>query len=833
MKNLLRYFWTGLIVLVAAAAAGAADWPTYRHDNRRSGVTAEQIDAARLQQQWLWRSPQAPRPAWAGPAAVDAYHGIGGLVSMRNYDPAFHVAAAGGRVYFGSTADDSVRCLDAATGKVIWVFTTDAAVRVAPTVAASPSRSSGQVRVYFGSDDGYAYCVRADDGKLVWRHGPTAGQRRILHDGRMISLRPCRTGVLLNAGTAYFAASMLPWEESFLCAVDAGTGRPQGPGRYVRMHETVTLEGPMAASADRLYVPQGRVGPMVFDLAGGERAGDLGSAGGGSFLSLTDDGRVVHGHGNKTGWLAESDARSCRRLAMMGGARDMVVADGAGYMLTDRAVGCVDRKTGKARWSKPLRNFHALILAGDTLFAGGDDRLTAFKAADGEQVWTQRVRGKAHGLAVADGKLLVSTDEGYVYCFAPGAAPPESEAGPSGQGQPPEPVDPQPITLAMGPYLQFTGLETAVVRWETAEPSPTILEYGIGEQFRRVESSEKKTRHLAKLTGLRRNNTYAYVIRATAGGKLRSIAAQSFDTFFNYSLPNVADAPAPFPQDNMSGVCAAAAEQIIKATGVTDGVCLVLGSGEGRLAYELARRSRLKVIGVDADAAAVAAARRALMPTGAYGVRVAIHHVDSLAELPFVGDFANLIVSDRVLSTGRCAGDAVEMLRVLRPGGVAYLGCPAGASKKVSDNELRAWFAGASLEPKIARDEGGRWASFVRPPVEGAGVWSHQYGLADNATYGGETLRGARTTHELRGQWLGRPGPRYQPDRSGRKPGPLAVNGRLFGQGLRRIVALDAYNGCILWSLEIPQFGRFNIPRDTGNWCADDAHVFAVVKSRC
>ncbi|HUS46598.1 MAG TPA: PQQ-binding-like beta-propeller repeat protein [Phycisphaerae bacterium] len=832
MNNLLRYLWIGAIGLSAASTGTAADWPAYRHDSRRSGAAAEQIDAARLRQQWVWKSSQPPRPAWAGVAAVDAYHGITGLVSMRDYDPVFHVAAAGGCVYFGSSADDSVRCLDAATGKVKWVYTTDAPVRIAPTVAGGPSTGSGQGNVYFGSDDGYAYCVTAEDGKLLWKFSPTADERRILHDGRMISLRPCRTGVVVEGGTAYFAASMLPWEDSFLCAVDAKSGQPTGPGRYVSLQEIVSLEGPMVASADRLFQSQGRVAPKVFDRADGKAVGDLPAAGG-SFLVLTDDSRLLQGYGTTTGYIAETDATTGRRAGTIGRGRDMVVSGGAGYVLTGRNLGCTDRKTGQARWSKPLANFRAIILAGDTVFAGGDDRVTAFKASDGAELWTHQVRGRAYGLAAADGKLIVSTDEGYVYCFAPAGGAAGAEAGASDKAQPMGPVDPQPITLAMGPYLQFAGADTAEVRWETAEPSATIIEYGIGEQFRKIEVSGKKTSHSAKLTGLKRNSTYTYIIRATVGDKLRSTAAQTFDTFFNYSVPGVPDGPSPFPSDELSAASAAAAEQILSATGVTDGVCLVLGSGEGRLAYELARRSRLRVIGVDSDAAAVAAARRALLPTGAYGVRVAIHHVASLDELPFVGDFANLIVSDRLLWTGRCAGSAVEMLRVLKPGGAAYLGGPAAAPGKASEKDLRAWFAAASLEPKIAEVGGGLWASFVRPPAKGAGAWSHQYGLADNAAFGGETLEGARTTSQLRTQWLGRPGPRYQPDRSGRKPAPLAVNGRLFGQGLKRIVAMDAWNGSILWSLEIPQFGRFNIPRDTGNWCADDDHVFAAVGNRC
>jgi len=52
-------------------------------------------------------------------------------------------------------------------------------------------------------------------------------------------------------------------------------------------------------------------------------------------------------------------------------------------------------------------------------------------------------------------------------------------------------------------------------------------------------------------------------------------------------------------------------------------------------------------------------------------------------------------------------------------------------------------------------------------------------------------------------------------------------------QGLHRMIAIDAYNGSIHWSLEIPDFERFNVPRDCSNWCADETHVFAAIRDRC
>ncbi|MCH2580257.1 MAG: PQQ-binding-like beta-propeller repeat protein, partial [Planctomycetes bacterium] len=67
-------------------------------------------------------------------------------------------------------------------------------------------------------------------------------------------------------------------------------------------------------------------------------------------------------------------------------------------------------------------------LAGDTVFAGGVDDVAAFRTSDGEQVWTGTVEGGVYGLAVADGALFVSTDQGRIACFRPGKGKAKSVA---------------------------------------------------------------------------------------------------------------------------------------------------------------------------------------------------------------------------------------------------------------------------------------------------------------------------------------------------------------------------------------------------------------------
>ena len=68
-------------------------------------------------------------------------------------------------------------------------------------------------------------------------------------------------------------------------------------------------------------------------------------------------------------------------------------------------------------WKAPCTLRHALTLAGDTLIAGGADKVSAYDAASGKVVWEQEVDGAAHGLTVANGRLFVSTDKGLIYAF--------------------------------------------------------------------------------------------------------------------------------------------------------------------------------------------------------------------------------------------------------------------------------------------------------------------------------------------------------------------------------------------------------------------------------
>ena len=169
----------------------------------------------------------------------------------------------GESLFFGSSADGKVYAMDVRTGRVRWSVRTGGPVRLAPTV--------WRDRVYVGSDDGWVYCLNAADGSVRWRFHAAPSDQQLLGHGRMISLWPVRTGVLVDQGKAYFAAGVFPAEGLYLYCVDAETGKviwrndafAQG-GRG-----EVSPQGYMLASLEKLFLPSGRGIPGVFNRADG------------------------------------------------------------------------------------------------------------------------------------------------------------------------------------------------------------------------------------------------------------------------------------------------------------------------------------------------------------------------------------------------------------------------------------------------------------------------------------------------------------------------------------------------------------------------------------
>lgn len=769
-----------LVTVVASAAPNpVGDWPTYRHDNARSGCTSESL-AVPLTLRWVYIPIHPPQPAWTAPAKRPREGFI--LRHRVIFDDAFQVAVVGEFVYFGSSADNKVYALDAGTGQQRWSFFTGGPVRLAPAVWKN--------RVFVGSDDGFVYCLSADSGQLLWKKRGGPNDEKLLGSGKMISRWPIRTGVLLDEDIVYFGAGIFPHENVYLCAVRAEDGAIIWENDTISEEDAyrneLSPQGYLLAAGNKLFVPSGRALPVAFDQATGQaifnpkygwREEQAGGVIGGTYAVLAGD-QIYTGTQNhllaldqqtgKTGfaWFPGRRLTVNGNMAYLATGSEILAMDRLKYAEASRRRNSLEFKIKTLRanlvkaqddkrqklqqelrtteselnehhrghimpavtWHVPSECDAELIVSTDLVLAGGQDKVNAYSRKSGELVWDAKVDGKASGLAVANGRLYVSTDTGKIYCFA--------------QDLP----------------------------------------------------SKRKTDIVERIV---------------------------------HPVTN------PYPKDELTEIYEAAAEAIVTETGVTKGYCLVLGAEHGRLAYELARRTDLTIIGVEADPDKVQAARLALDAAGLYGQRIAIDHAD-LSALPYSNYFANLIVSDTFLLTGQIPGEPSSLARHLKPcGGTICLGVPANVGERaaaLSSEQLQSWFARLQLGQCRINETNGLWAILQRGPLPGAGSWTHQYAEPGNTACSDDLL----LSGPLGLLWFGEPGDAPMVNRHDAAASPLAVNGCLFIQGENIVMAYDSYNGMLLWKREIPGAMRTRLKKsECGNLAASDDSFFIAVGQKC
>ncbi|MGA2500460.1 MAG: PQQ-binding-like beta-propeller repeat protein [Tepidisphaeraceae bacterium] len=186
----------------------ASQWPAYRHDAQRSGSTPDTIPA---QPRVLWTATIGERPV--GPIAQDWRDNF----YIRS--PVGPPVVAHGMIYVTRPDAHQVIAMDARTGQPCWTFTATGRVDTAPTIHRG--------LCLFGCKSGWVYCLRADDGGLVWRLRAAPTDERIIAYGQLESPWPVPGSVLVADNVAYFAAGRHPLADGgvFVFAVNPATGK--------------------------------------------------------------------------------------------------------------------------------------------------------------------------------------------------------------------------------------------------------------------------------------------------------------------------------------------------------------------------------------------------------------------------------------------------------------------------------------------------------------------------------------------------------------------------------------------------------------------------------
>lgn len=286
----------------------------------------------------------------------------------------------------------------------------------------------------------------------------------------------------------------------------------------------------------------------------------------------------------------------------------------------------------------------------------------------------------------------------------------------------------------------------------------------------------------------------------------------------------------PYPEDSLTTLYEQAARYILDQMGTTNrGYCLVFGGGEGRLAYELAKRSGFTMLAVEEDDAKVNLGRSILEEADVYGERITLHK-SSLDSLRYTDYAAALVVSDSIIADGECTGSAAEMYRMVRPhGGVALIGQPSGCPNELNRSDLENWLNDGGLSYQIIEDPNGLWARIDRGPLPGAGEWTQVWANNANTHCSGDT----RITNNSQVLWFGEPGPGIMVDRHWRPAPPLYKAGKLITPGFDVVVCSDAYNGARLWDLTVPNSARAAVVRNCGGITMDNDYVYIAAEEKC
>ena len=420
----------------------ARQWPCYRHDAFRSGSTTGQVPRGL---KILWATPLGGRPE--GVIAEDW------RCDYFIRDPIGPPVAANGLVYVTRPDAHQVLALDGKTGSIRWAFTANGRVDTAPTIHRG--------LCLFGCKSGWVYCLRADDGSMVWRLRAAPLDERIVAYGQIESPWPVPGSVLVVDDVVYFAAGRHSLADGgiLVFAVEPASGRT----RWVQRLDSVPQRqfyGSSGLEFDNFDLLQCEgdavaMSRWLFDRTTGritcrEKAGfaRLGTGGPGVMFPR---GSWSYAPANETEQWPErplvrplavfrentlygcsQDRRTLLRRDFRLDAGEKFDAEWfSGWTTYSRAGKGGDlwrsqRVARGATWTTALppaplakNSVSAMILAGNALFvACSQGGLVVFDTADGRAISHLEVPPPVwDGMAAAEGHLILSTQDGHVICL--------------------------------------------------------------------------------------------------------------------------------------------------------------------------------------------------------------------------------------------------------------------------------------------------------------------------------------------------------------------------------------------------------------------------------
>lgn len=387
----LPFFLFGAVAVgCLTSECWSADWPQWRYDAGRSACSPQSLPD-KLYLQWQRKYPPLTPAFWQV------------RQERVQFDAGYEPIVVGKTLLFGSSRNDRVTALDTNTGAERWRFYADGPIRMAP--------AAWDDKAYFSSDDGHLYCLGIEDGGLIWKRRASPSARKVIGNGRLISVWPARGGPVVDRGRVYFAAGVWPFEGILVYALDAKTGEVLwmndrcGSLYLQHPHAAMSFGGPspqgyLLIDGDRLIVPSSRAFPAFFDLASGQ-------------LDVFDFGHGGHGS-IPGGWFVATDKES--RLVV-----DPEINteghDAGQQTIGQKGIRPVEGESLQPEVNVGGKRYRVQAGAAKTVEFGGK----SYGFDDG----FEGVEGDIHMMLAADDKLFVVTRDGSLFCFGPEPGEPQ------------------------------------------------------------------------------------------------------------------------------------------------------------------------------------------------------------------------------------------------------------------------------------------------------------------------------------------------------------------------------------------------------------------------
>ena len=260
------------------------------------------------------------------------------------------------------------------------------------------------------------------------------------------------------------------------------------------------------------------------------------------------------------------------------------------------------------------------------------------------------------------------------------------------------------------------------------------------------------------------------------------------------------------------------ADLIVKSSGFSGGICVVIGDKDASLALSIGRHGPFVVQTLYTDKSTLNEARNAINSSDIYGKVSA--DVFSPDHLPYVENLIDILIADNFPELMEKGLSIREVLRVLAPLGAAYLGGGdiADTAKSQWIEKVKANLAAEGIiSPRIIEHQG-VWIVVRKPWPPDIDEWTHYLHGPDGNPVANDKVVGPPKHY----QWITGPLWFRSHDTDSSVTAIVTARGRIFYLVDEApisltgdhplpdkwfLVARDAFNGVLLWQVPIKRWG--------------------------